>query len=265
MYSEKEVREAISKAVQGGISLMGKEWLLRELPLILNNWNIVDELYIPDEQLINRLSDFERWCKTKRGEDPGKLMEEVAFLALRCLKGYEVVKNYQSYAGQIDLVVAGSDQDWVVIMNYLHLDVKYRSIVVEAKNLASRVDDKQFSRFCYHLQNTFEGTAQLGIFFTRIGATGFPKSTKSTKETPRQRLLRDSQATQILFHAKTRKFVVVLEQEDILKLSIPGSLLRILESKIRGIEQWSGLNVDITDKPIEIDIPPHLLKHITKR
>lgn len=248
---------------------VGEGALIDKIFQLIDNWNIPERLYIPDETLKRRLKDFEKWCEEKDrkplgerdSEEAGELMEEIAFLALRCLKGYEAVKSYQSFAGQIDLVVSGSTSSWILLMKVLHLDAKFRSIVVEAKNLQEKVDDKQFSRFCYHLQNTFVNTAQLGIFFTRLGATGFPKS-MSASDRVRQRSLRDAQATQILFYARSSKFVVVLNKEDIINLREPGTLVRLLERKVRAIEEWTGIVSDDESSLPEVDIPGHLLKYI---
>jgi len=224
----------------------------------IDKWRLIEKLYIPDEILIKRLEEFKKWCSSKTGEDPGRLMEEIALLSLRCLRGADVIKSYQSYAAQFDLLVSGSSRSWLLIMQILHLDNKYRSIMVEAKNLNNRVNDNQFSRFCYHIQNTFTNTVQLGIFYTRFGATGFPmKETKSK----RQRKLSDAQATQILFHAKNNKFVVVFNQEEILALDQAGSLISILEKKIRQVEGWTGLPINEDVTILEVDLPKHLARY----
>ena len=139
----------------------------------------------------------------------------------------------------------------------LHLPQKSRTFVVEAKNIQDKVTDQQFSRLCSVVQFKFDVTCSLGIFFSRLGATGFP-----TKNTQRQRSLRDSRATQVLFHAKTRIFVVVLDHDDILQLDQIGALPRVLEAKIKDVEEVSGLSLDINPNWNEIDLPPHLKKHL---
>jgi hypothetical protein len=254
--SEKLLLEGMEKYVQEA----GEEAFIDRLFDTIEKWKLEERLYQPDSILIERLSQFEKWCAEQIDEDPGRLMEEIALLAFRCLKGFESVKSYQSYAAQIDLLISGSTPAWMLIMKILHIDIGRRSIVVEAKNLNKKVDDKQFSRFCYHIQNTFTNTTQLGVFFTRFGATGFREREKA-KNGIRQRSLRDAQATQILFHARYNKYVVVFEKEEILSLCKPGSLIKILEEKIRTIEEWTGLSSESTSVLPEIDLPEHLSKY----
>ena len=278
MTAYEESRVLLHQGIKGVIDVIGEEGLVADFLEIMEHWMLVEKMYQPDDVLKSRIREYEMWCeakekeakegKTKKrkkdktdeddGEDAGRLMEEIALLAMRCLRGYESVVSYQSYPAQIDLLISGSTANWVMLMRYLHLDTSYRAIVIEAKNLSKRVDDKQFSRFCYHLQNTFISTAQLGVFFTRFGATGFPTATADPTKESRQRTIRDAQATQIIFHAITKKFVIVLDHNDILKLGEPGYLPRVFEAKIREIEQWSGLETG----PINlIDLPSHLAKY----
>lgn len=261
MHNAQESKDLLIKGMQYQVNSVGVAGLRAGIAEILRAWNAPEYFYEPSSQLKKRLEEYKNWCTTNIGEDPGKLMEEIALLAMKCLQGYENVKSYQSYAAQIDLLISGSSENWCLLMEYLHLDNRYRSIVVEAKNLNKKVDDKQFSRFCYHLQNTFVNTSQLGLFFTRYGATGFPERGKGTIRT-RQRSIKDAQATQIIFHARHNKFVIVLDHEDIIQLDQAGMLPKIIEAKIRETEQWSGLNLDITEELAVVDLPEHLRKHM---
>jgi len=254
--SEKTLLAGIEKYVEE----VGEESLIDVFFDTINNWNLAERLYQPDTVLIERLDQFDKWCVAQTGEDPGRLMEEITLLAFRCLKGFESVKSYQSYAAQIDLLISGSTPAWILILKILHIDIRHRSIVVEAKNINKKVDDKQFSRFCHHIQNTFTNTAQLGVFFTRLGATGFREREKGNNNV-RQRSLRDAQATQVLFHARNNKYVVVFDKDDILSLCKRGSLIKILEEKIRCIEEWTGLPSQDTSSIPEIDLPKHLSKY----
>ena len=177
------------------------------------------------------------------------------------VQGFNSVKSYQSYAAQLDLVITGSDIDWRALMEYLHLNWQRRIIVIEAKNLENRVDDKQFARLCGILEHMFSDTAALGVFFSRYGASGFPNSDERSN---RARVLRDAQATQVIFHARTNKFVIVLDHEDILQLSKPGALPKILEAKIRNVEEWTGLPSDSVDSEFcVVDLPSHLRRYMT--
>lgn len=228
----------------------------------LDNWNVAEYLYSPDETLCQRLNDFKRWCETKTDEDAGELMEELAFLAFRCLKGWDSIKSYQSYAAQHDLVISGSQGTWLLLlMPFLHLPTEGRTIVVEAKNLARAVSDAQFSRLCGIMQNKFDKLCHLGVFFTRYGASGFPDASKGKGKKP-QRSLKDARATQVLFHAKTGKNVIVLKEKDILALASPGTLVRLLEEKIRDIEEATGLDLDFDSDWRETILPPHMAKHL---
>ena len=160
-----EAKKLFLAGVNALVRAVGVEGLSGVVSDTLRALDGADLLYQPDAIFIKRLEEFRDWCVHKSGEDKGQLMEEIAFLSLRCLDGYESVASFQSYAAQVDLLMSGSTPMWMVLMNHLHLDTKYRSIAVEAKNLDEKVSDNQFSRFCYHMQNMFESTAQLGIFW----------------------------------------------------------------------------------------------------
>jgi hypothetical protein len=218
-------------------------------------------LYDPDEALRQRLSEYAAWCDGNSVEDAGNLMEELAFLAFQCLQGHNSMKSYWSFSAQHDLVISGGSALWDLLMDYLHLEKSGRSILIEAKNLSEtkhstgKIDDHQFSRVCGILQNKFVSTAHLGVFFSRHSATGFPKHGQTLKH------LHDAQATQLIFHALTKKFVVVLDDDDIRRLGEPGALPRLLEAKIREIEAWTGRPIEFTDNWEEVLLPPHLAQH----
>lgn len=217
---------------------------------LMDNLRWEEWAYRPDQVLLDRLNDYILWCEKKRKEDGGELMEEIAALAFRCLKGWEEIESYQSYSAQHDLVVSGSKLSWFCLMKFLHLPESGRTIVVEAKNLSRKVEDNQFSRLCGTIQNKFSKSCHLGIFFTRLGATGFTSI----------RSLRDSRATQILFHALTGKFVVVLDHQDLLRLKENGGLLKVLEEKIRDVEAGAKLSEHDGDcSPIKH--PKHLQQY----
>lgn len=227
---------------------------------LYENYDFAEKYYVPDEALTSRVAEYERWCGEKREEDPGHLMEELAFLAVRCVRGVEVLKSFQSFAAQHDLVVTGSSPLWMMLMKYLHLDEKHREIVVEAKNESSAISDAQFSRLCGIVQNKFSN-CRLGVFVSRQTASGFPSRDQAGQT--RQRTLRDARATQALFRAGTNKFVIVLDHEDILSLTKPGSLPRLLESKIRDVDDVSGIPLEYDENWHEVDLPPHLSKYIS--
>ena len=74
-------------------------------------------------------------------------------------------------------------------------------------------------------------------------------------------MLRYAQATQVIFHAKTKKFVVVLTDADLDKLAKPGGLPRVLKGKMQMVEAWTGLDLTFTETWQHIDLPPHLAQH----
>lgn len=237
---------------------------------ITSTFNYYENLYVPNEALTDKIDEYRQWCakwihaNDKKDKEAirrlnqvaGTLMEELACLTFLCVSGLDSIKSYQSYAAQYDLIVSGSTQAWMMLTKLLHLPDTSRSIVIEAKNTQDAVSDAQFSRLCSKIVSQFAELCYLGIFFTREGASGFPKPDDST----RQRSLRDSRATQVIFHAKTGKFVVVLDDADIERLAVKGALPRILEAKIRDVEEVSGLSLEFTEDWVEVDLPKHLVQ-----
>jgi hypothetical protein len=128
-------------------------------------------------------------------------------------------------------------------------------LVVECKNQEKPVTDQQFSRLCSILQNKFQSTAHLGVFISRTPATGFPKKGKTIRS------LRDARATQALFHAKTNKYVVVIDHDDLVNISKGVNFSKILEAKIREVEASTGINLEFDEDWKEILLPHHLSKH----
>jgi len=229
----------------------------------LGRWDTPGYLYDPDETLLDRIADYNEWLETREGEDSGKLMEEIAYLAFRCLKGWGSMKSFQSYASQHDLVVSGSSAKWDILIEYLHLPLTGRTILIEAKNLDKSVSDSQFSRLCAIIHAKYRETVHLGVFFTRNGASGFPTRPHSENRAVRQRSLQNARATQVIFHALSGKFVVVLEDEDLQQLVKKGALPRILEAKIRDVEDASGLSFQFDEDGTETDLPSHLSQYLS--
>lgn len=242
--------------------LVDKPEVLNLMKTVLDSlpaWKIFERLYQPDQLLLERLNDYELWYVSRTDEDPGQLMEEIAFLAFRCLIGHDSIKSGQSEGPQHDLIITGSSHLWRLLIETLHLPVEGRKILIEAKNTDDKIDDAQFSRLCFILEHKFQNQCHLGVFFSRERATGFPEP-----GTSQQRVLRDARATQILFHAMTRKYVVLLNHDDILRLGEVGSLPRLLEARIRDIEDRLGTEVDFNTDWKETDtLPTHLRKYIS--
>jgi len=262
-HTKDRAREILLEAVEQVRTKFG--WsagrIKAELFTILPGWEYDEYLYTPDETLGTRIADYKQWRETRTGEDPGELMEEIACLAFRCLKGWSSMKSFQSYGPQHDLVISGSSPAWGLFMEYLHLPPTGRTILVEAKNQDDRVSDSQFSRLCSIVGTKYRETAHLGVFFTRNGASGFPTGADPDSSEVRQRSLKDARATQVIFHAATRKFVVVLEDGDLQRLTEVGALPRILEAKIRDVEDTAGLPPQFNENGTETDLPPHLSQY----
>lgn len=252
--TKEEIVELLHRAITG----------LDELPErvrldILESEGWIGLLYNPHPELMSRLSDYFEWQVGKRKEDPGTLMEEIAILLFKSIKGAGSFRSFQSYAPQHDLIIDGASLAWQTLMVYLHLPRDGRSIVVEAKNQDEKINDQQFSRLCYIVQNKFTDTADLGVFVSRTMASGFPGG--ELKDDSRERTLRDARATQALFHSKTGKYVVILDHRD-LKLLFDGMPLpKMLETKIREVEAASGIDITFSEDWKQVDLPPHLKKY----
>lgn len=246
--------ELIEQIFEGLAGLEELEPRTRKNLLESDGW--VETLYSPTQELKARLKDYFDWLDGKREEDAGKLLEEIAYLIFKSLKGVGEIRSYQSYAAQHDLIVNGSSLNWQILMMYLHLKRDGRTIVVECKNQKESITDQQFSRLCGLLQNKFDVTSELGIFISQKTASGFPK--KKTKE----RQLKDARATQALFHAKAKKFVVVIDNDDLKSIFNGFSLPKILEAKIREVEESTLLDITFNENWQEVVLPSHLRKYI---
>jgi hypothetical protein len=214
-------------------------------------------LYIADKELSHYLDKLHECThlknpKLQETQEAGKLLEQIALLIFKGLKGIQSIKSFQSAGPQYDLFVSGDDIYWKEVCKTLYLDWSQRDIVVEAKATKVALPDKQFARLCNIMELNLRGTG-LGIFFTLNGATGFPKAGSSRKRT-----VSDCRLRQILFHAKTNKMIVVLDKDDISELTKNGTLIQILTRKIRDLFELSGLPTTPAEQFQEIDLPPHL-------
>jgi hypothetical protein len=215
-------------------------------------------LYVADRRINEYLETFKQLLQIekptqKQLKDRGKILEQIVYLVFSSLKGVTSLKSFQSASSQYDLLVSGDDVDWHPVCKQLYLDISQRDIIVEAKAKNSKLPDKDFARLCSIMNENYTG-AGLGIFFTLKGATGFPDKSLSS----RQRKVGDCRLRQALFHARTNKFIIVLDQEDIFKLGKNGTLLQILARKIRDLRELSGLPTVPVEEFIEVDLPPHL-------
>ncbi|MBS4059422.1 MAG: hypothetical protein KG029_03395 [Bacteroidetes bacterium] len=224
---------------------------------ILESDGWIEILQDPAPELQGRLRDYFEWYDGKREENPGELLEEVAYLLFKSLRGAENIRSYRSFAAQHDLVVDGSSVAWQILMTYLHLPKSGRSIIVECKNEKTTISDQQFSRLCGILQNKFETTAHLGVFISRKTAAGFPEGKRKKIS------LSEARATQVIFHAKTQKFVIVVAHKDLEKIFMGLPFPKILEAKISEVEAAYGTEISFDDDSWEQEtkLPSHLEKY----
>lgn len=218
-------------------------------------------LYTADRGLTECLEQLKEFLELENPahserQTAGYLLEQIALLAFRGLKGFTSIKSFQSAGPQIDLLISGDETHWLYVCKLLYLDINQRGIVVEAKATAGPLKDNQFARLCSIMELNLFKSVGLGVFFTIKGVSGFPQRGNS-----RQRKISDSRLRQVLFHAKTQKAIVVLDKDDILELNRNGSLILMLERKIRDLSELSGLPTPSYEQCKEIDLPDHL-KHL---
>ena len=214
-------------------------------------------LYKADNQLPEFLDKLQTYTELEtptrpQTQEAGKLLEQIVLLLFKGLKGVQSTKSFQSAGPQYDLLVSGDDISWKGVCKTLYLEWEQRDIVVEAKATREPLPHKQFARLCSIMEHHLRG-AGLGIFVTLNGASGFPKRGDS-----RKRKASDCRLTQVVFHAKTNKIIVVLDKEDLLELTKNGSLIEVLTRKIRDLSELSGLPTVPTENYQETDLPPHL-------
>ena len=90
----------------------------------------------------------------------------------------------------------------------------------------------------------------LGVFLSLKGATGFPVPGKVERKVHACRL------RQVLFFARYRTPVVVLDWADCLELEKPGALVRLLRAKIENVEK---IPCEVGASPLSsIPLPKHL-------
>jgi hypothetical protein len=215
--------------------------------------SLIPFLYTPDSRIAGLIGSLGEIARNKdvtseERRQAGELMEQVAFLALGGLRGSDVVKSFRSSGPQIDLLVNGSTAAWRLLCSTIRIDVDKRGILVEAKARKTKVDDQDFARMCALLEST-STTCSVGVFFTLHGATGF-----SAKE---RAGLKHARLRQVLYFARCKTPVVVLNLEDLRMLDQPGSLVRLLEQRVREIEELA-ITPSIPAVSVEFELPPHL-------
>ncbi|MEA5468720.1 hypothetical protein [Spirulina sp. 06S082] len=214
--------------------------------------------YTADKRLPNTLEKFAKHLKIKNPsqsqlKERGNLLEQIVYLVFQGLKGATSFKSFQSAGSQYDLLVTGDNEKWKTVCELLYLGFTQRGIITESKARKDKLQDKDFARLCSIMELNLTGCG-LGIFFTLEGATGFPTTEKSN----RQRKISDCKLRQVIFHAKTQKYIVVFDKDEILKLGENGTFITMLTRKIRDIRELSGIPPEPVENFQEIDLPAHL-------
>ena len=212
-------------------------------------------LYQPSPRLPTLLSKLEVYVakKTptkKERAAAGILVEQLMAATFAGLR-YDSMDSFQSAGPQIDLLVNGSELTWQSVASFLRISAKRRGILVEAKATEEAVTTAQFLRLCALVKVNMPDIVSLGVFFTIKGAKGFPEDT-------RLRVVRDARLEQMLFMARHRLPVVVLDLDDIRMLNKPGALVQLLSAKIREVEACSGVRLPVVDLECMADLPNHL-------
>lgn len=212
------------------------------------------QLYVPDTRLkgiLGQLFEYVSKGKSTTAEqrEAGNLLEQLAYLAFAGLTGYERIESFNSAGPQFDLLATGSSSAWMFLCASLHVDDSKRGMLVECKARTSKVDDQDFGRFCALMRGQ-EQSVGLGVFLTLKGATGFPTPGRAEKKIYASRL------RQVLFFARYRTPVVVLDWADCQELVKAGALVRILRSRIENVEK---LPCEVGASPLAaIPLPKHL-------
>ena len=125
-------------------------------------------LYTPNKKLNNFLNELKHYIENlqivRKQRNPsstkfniGKLMEQIAYLCFKSLKGVTNIASYQSAGPQIDLLVTG-DIHIGYLANLLYMESNCRGILLEAKGTDKKVGDKEFARLCCLLDHNFSQT-----------------------------------------------------------------------------------------------------------
>ncbi len=245
MLSQDELVEYIINAMD--LLEAGDPALNKLIPYVYKADNKLSE-YLDKLRIFTEIED----PTSKQTQEAGKLLEQIVLLSFKGLKGVQSMKSFQSAGPQYDLLVTGDDIYWKRVTKTLYLEWENRNIVIEAKATKAPLPDKQFARLCSIMEHNLIG-AGLGIFVTLNGATGFPK-----RNSKRQRSVSDCRLRQIIFYARTKKIIVVLDKEDLFELTKNVTLIEILTRKIRDLSELSGLPTVPAENCQEIDLPPHL-------
>ncbi len=198
--------------------------------------------YVPDPRIAGLIDEIRKYRKKSKPTDPerqqaGYTLEKIAILAFASVTGSDSRKSFPSAGGQYDLILRGSNADWLGVLELLGLK-KGQSVVLEAKATKAKVSHATFSRLCSIMAFNLPNSSAMGVFFTLNGASGFPVPGK-----PPKRAIGQARLQQALFHARRRKPIIVFRWEDIEQLTKKGSLLQLIDDKIVDLEELSGLSL----------------------
>jgi hypothetical protein len=223
---------------------------------LLEAKGIYRKLYSPSDALRDRIETYNsKYSKdVNKNSGPispnvGRIMEQIAYEVFQCLRDASTFKSIYTPDSQIDLVVTLAPAS----ITRKILGIKGRKIVIECKNRKEAVDVKEFSRVVSILEYKYQKDSTLAIFFSRKGATGFPPPYKKIK------VLKQALSIQMLYHARSGKYIVVFDHDDIQRLLEPGSLIKMILAKISEIEDTSGIKLEYDKDAFEVNEIPNYL------
>ena len=224
---------------------------------------LISYLYTPDtilEEYLSKLRVFLNLPRPtkKETQDAGYLLEEISLICFCGLVGYTNIKSFRSPSAQYDLVIGGDTLEWKELYEFLFLNFNQRDIVIESKAIKASLSDSQFARMCSIMTLSLTN-AGLGIFFTLNGASGFP-----ARDQARQQTIGNARLRQVVFHASTKKTIIVLDKNDIFTLNQNGSLITLLIRNLRDLHELSGIPNAPVEEFVEVDLPesPSKLRQI---
>lgn len=217
-------------------------------------------LYKANPDLASKLAEMDALLQLKKAkkltraqvQQMGYLLEVIALLAFQELLGVKSVKAFESAGPQHDLLVNGRGNGWAAVCTELRLKAG-TGILVECKATTAKVGDPEFQRLGSIVSHHHSKTVGLGVFFSIAGATGFPERGQKG----RVLTLKDARVTQVIVYHRTDKPLIVFDWEDIRQLDQHGSLIKLLEGKIREIEEQTGTPTALPSEPNEVLLPAH--------
>ncbi len=190
--------------------------------------------YTPDPRLPAKLAELtDLLDNIPKEKDPkakqalrgaaGYKMEEIAFLAMNGLTNAGRPQSWRNPGFQVDLLVSSANELFEEALRRIMASHGGPfGVLVECKATEGKVDEPTMSRFCSIMSDNLEAVVGLGVFFTLHGITGGDSPGK----------LSDANMRRVFHAAKHGRPIVVLERDDVYRLTTPGSLVEILRKHV---------------------------------